>query len=361
MFVFDPFGLAGAASHTWSPLRGARDVGRRARGRLAAGRGGRGRPARRRRRRLLGDRRRAAARAAAVRRGARPAPAIDSVVRWAYGQGGRELHEALARATGEAADDAQLTRRPRRIRRRARVRGAGRPDALLDRGHRPGAAARVPVRPRCALGALVRDHRRPAARRGRHAVSDRRCQGLEAAATDLPGAALGDRRPRIRARDAGRRPARAAAAAVPRRGRATSRRCRTWPRSPRRLRATTSSWSRSSTTSPRPAPATAGRPRRSSTATARGCCCPGVADLETLRYFAGLIGEEEARDLTRTTGAGGTTRSTARRRRPLVAPEALRQLPDGHALLLYGRLAPARLRLRMWFEDRRLRRLADAR
>ena len=33
---------------------------------------------------------------------------------------------------------------------------------------------------------------------------------------------------------------------------------------------------------------------------------PGVADLETLRYFAGLIGEEEARDLTRTTGAGGT-------------------------------------------------------
>jgi hypothetical protein len=41
-----------------------------------------------------------------------------------------------------------------------------------------------------------------------------------------------------------------------------------------------------------------------------------------------------------------------------VAAEALRQLPDRHALLLYGRLAPARIRLRMWFEDRRLRRLA---
>jgi type IV secretory pathway TraG/TraD family ATPase VirD4 len=87
---------------------------------------------------------------------------------------------------------------------------------------------------------------------------------------------------------------------------------------------------------------------------------PGVADLETLRYFGGLIGEEEAPDLTRTTGAGGSTRSTARRRRPLLAPEALRQLPDGHALLLYGRLAPARLRLRLWFEDRHLRRLAGA-
>jgi type IV secretion system protein VirD4 len=82
---------------------------------------------------------------------------------------------------------------------------------------------------------------------------------------------------------------------------------------------------------------------------------PGVADLETLRYFAGLVGEEETRDRTHTSGAGGTTRSTSRRRRPLIAPEALRQLPDKHALLLYGRIAPTRLRLRLWFEDRRLR------
>jgi type IV secretion system protein VirD4 len=87
---------------------------------------------------------------------------------------------------------------------------------------------------------------------------------------------------------------------------------------------------------------------------------PGVADLDTLRYFAGLVGEEEARDTTRTTGPGGPSRSTARRRRPLVAAEALRQLPERHALLLYGRLAPAQVRLRMWFEDRRLRRLAGA-
>jgi type IV secretion system protein VirD4 len=85
---------------------------------------------------------------------------------------------------------------------------------------------------------------------------------------------------------------------------------------------------------------------------------PGVADLETLRYFAGLTGEEEARDRTHTTGTGGTTRSTSRRRRPLIAPEALRQLPDRHALLLYGRIAPAQLRLRLWFDDRRLRGLA---
>ena len=85
---------------------------------------------------------------------------------------------------------------------------------------------------------------------------------------------------------------------------------------------------------------------------------PGVADLETLRYFSGLAGEEEARETTRTTGAGGGSRTTGVRRRPLVAPEALRQLAHGHALLLYGRIAPAEVRLRMWFADRRLRRLA---
>jgi type IV secretion system protein VirD4 len=87
---------------------------------------------------------------------------------------------------------------------------------------------------------------------------------------------------------------------------------------------------------------------------------PGVADLDTLRYFAGLVGEEESRETTRTFGAGGTTRTSGRRRRPLVAPEALRQLREGHALLLYGSLPPAVLRLRLWFADRRLRKLAGA-
>jgi type IV secretion system protein VirD4 len=85
---------------------------------------------------------------------------------------------------------------------------------------------------------------------------------------------------------------------------------------------------------------------------------PGVADLDTLRYFSSLAGEEEIRDTTRTTGAGGSNRTTGRRRRPLIAPEQLRQLPQGWALLLYGRLPPTRLTLRMWFADRRLKRLA---
>ncbi|MBO0769573.1 MAG: type IV secretory system conjugative DNA transfer family protein, partial [Solirubrobacterales bacterium] len=87
---------------------------------------------------------------------------------------------------------------------------------------------------------------------------------------------------------------------------------------------------------------------------------PGVADLETLRYFSSLAGETEVPDVTHSSGRSGTGRSTGRRRVPLIAPEALRQLPDGRALLLYGRLAPARVKLRRYFEDRRLRTLAGA-
>jgi type IV secretion system protein VirD4 len=88
---------------------------------------------------------------------------------------------------------------------------------------------------------------------------------------------------------------------------------------------------------------------------------PGVADLDTLRYFSGLVGEQELNEATRTSGRGGTTRSFSRRRAPLVSAEGLRQMPDGEALLLYGRLAPVRIRLRTWFGDRRLRRLARGR
>lgn len=87
---------------------------------------------------------------------------------------------------------------------------------------------------------------------------------------------------------------------------------------------------------------------------------PGIADLETLRYFSGLAGEQERVDLTRTTGKGGHSRSTSRRRTPLASPEALRQLPQGRALLLYGRIAPVQLRLRLWFRDRRLRRIGGS-
>jgi type IV secretion system protein VirD4 len=86
---------------------------------------------------------------------------------------------------------------------------------------------------------------------------------------------------------------------------------------------------------------------------------PGVADLETLRYFSGLVGDQIARDQTHTTGPGYETRSENPTRRPLAPPEQLRQLPAKSALLVYGRLPPTIVRLRMWFSDRRLKKLAD--
>jgi type IV secretion system protein VirD4 len=79
---------------------------------------------------------------------------------------------------------------------------------------------------------------------------------------------------------------------------------------------------------------------------------PGVADLETLRYFSDLLGEQRTRPHAR--------EGKPSERLPLAAPEALRQLGDGEALLIYGRLAPTRLRLRTYYRDRRLRALAES-
>jgi type IV secretion system protein VirD4 len=86
---------------------------------------------------------------------------------------------------------------------------------------------------------------------------------------------------------------------------------------------------------------------------------PGVADLDTLRYFSGLVGDQLARYETRTSAPGYQTRSENHTRRPLAPAEQLRQLPDGHALLVYGRLPPTIVRLRMWFKNRHLRGLAE--
>ena len=81
---------------------------------------------------------------------------------------------------------------------------------------------------------------------------------------------------------------------------------------------------------------------------------PGVADLDTLRYFSDLLGQQT----TRPKQQPGEIKPP-RERRPLAAPEQLRQLPHGHALLIYGRLAPTRIRLRAYHQDRHLKKLAN--
>jgi type IV secretion system protein VirD4 len=76
----------------------------------------------------------------------------------------------------------------------------------------------------------------------------------------------------------------------------------------------------------------------------------GIADPDTLEYASRLVGDEEVTQPSVTrdaTGRRSTTSTTAPRR--LLPPEALRCLPRGHAVLVYGTLPPARLRLRPWW------------
>jgi type IV secretory pathway TraG/TraD family ATPase VirD4 len=76
----------------------------------------------------------------------------------------------------------------------------------------------------------------------------------------------------------------------------------------------------------------------------------GVADIETLRYFSELVGDEEVKDRS--------DPDAPIRRRPLAPADELRQIEPEHGLLIYGALRPAMLKLRLYFNDRRLRQLA---
>jgi type IV secretion system protein VirD4 len=77
---------------------------------------------------------------------------------------------------------------------------------------------------------------------------------------------------------------------------------------------------------------------------------PGIADPDTLDYASRLVGDEHVTVPSVTRDPGGrrsTTSATAQRR--LLAPEELRCLNRGRAVLVYGTLPPARLRLRPWW------------
>jgi type IV secretory pathway TraG/TraD family ATPase VirD4 len=78
---------------------------------------------------------------------------------------------------------------------------------------------------------------------------------------------------------------------------------------------------------------------------------PGVADIDTLKYFSDLVGEEELKD------PGGPPTSV--RRRPLAPSDQLRQIKPQHGLLIYGNLKPAMVRLRLYFNDRKLKHAAS--
>jgi type IV secretion system protein VirD4 len=88
---------------------------------------------------------------------------------------------------------------------------------------------------------------------------------------------------------------------------------------------------------------------------------PGIADLDTLDLVSRLIGQRELPQYSQTTGHAGQSSTTQTpTQRPLAPIELLRQEQPGTAILLYGHLPPARLRLRPWYADRELRSLVSA-
>jgi type IV secretion system protein VirD4 len=79
---------------------------------------------------------------------------------------------------------------------------------------------------------------------------------------------------------------------------------------------------------------------------------PGIADPDTLEYASRLVGDEEVSlpSVTRDPRGGRSTTATTGPRR-LLPPEDLRCLHRGEAVLVYGTLPPARLRLRPWWAE----------
>jgi type IV secretory pathway TraG/TraD family ATPase VirD4 len=85
---------------------------------------------------------------------------------------------------------------------------------------------------------------------------------------------------------------------------------------------------------------------------------PGVADLDTLRYWSDLMGQTRTHTHGTTTGTDGRrSRSSSEHADHLAPLHRLQQLPDGHAVLLYQNLPPTRVRLLPWYADRRFRHL----
>jgi type IV secretion system protein VirD4 len=356
VFVFDPFSLARVPSHTWSPLGGAKtwDGALEVAWRLASAgeldqRGVEGGDFWA----IAAEQRLAPLLYVAARTGA----PIDDVVRWAYGQGTRELHEALFRLSDGAQDEAELSDA------NAAYDGVRAFEAQADRTRSSiEATAQALLRAyrfarvaRSAAGCEITADRLLDERATLYLIGDAKASKLLRPIFLALLSEIVDRAYERATLAGGRLPLplllcldeAGNVAPLPNLAEIAS----TAPSHNIQLVSIFHDLAQARSRYGRQAETVVNSHR------AR-MLLPGVADLETLRYFSGLVGDEEARDLTRTTGSGGTSRATTVRRRPLIAAEALRQLPDGRALLLYGRIAPTELRLRMWFEDRRLRKLA---
>jgi type IV secretion system protein VirD4 len=82
----------------------------------------------------------------------------------------------------------------------------------------------------------------------------------------------------------------------------------------------------------------------------------GLSDPRSLEFAERLLGHTSVTQRSATTGSGRTSTTTSDSWRALLPPNMLRESRPGSALLIYGTIAPAQIRLVPWFADRRLRR-----
>jgi len=86
----------------------------------------------------------------------------------------------------------------------------------------------------------------------------------------------------------------------------------------------------------------------------------GISDAETLSYVSRIVGPGEFEQRSRNTGERGRRSQTeGETYRDLAPANVVRERDPGTALLIYGHLPPAKIRLRPWFEDKRLMKLRD--
>lgn len=88
---------------------------------------------------------------------------------------------------------------------------------------------------------------------------------------------------------------------------------------------------------------------------------PGISDPETTEMVAKMVGKSEYTDVQVSNNDGKTNRSYSLRQDQMATPDALRQLQDGTAIVLYRGRPPTIVRLRPWFLDKHFSELAKRR
>ena len=89
---------------------------------------------------------------------------------------------------------------------------------------------------------------------------------------------------------------------------------------------------------------------------------PGISDPETMEIVAKMVGKTDYTDVSisksSNDGKANESKSYSIRQDQLASPDALRQLQEGTAIVVYRGQSPTIVRLRPWYLDRKFRELA---